>query len=49
MSAVAKAFHLKYEEVKLDANVRKWDVQVLSVSVGGGKWGGEVSGGGRCI
>ena len=31
----AKAFHLKYEEVLLDANIRKWDVQVLSVSLGG--------------
>ena len=35
----AKAFHLKYEEVPLDANIRKWDVQVLSVSLGDWEWG----------
>ena len=36
LSLSAKAFHLKYEEVPLDANIRKWDVQVLSVSLGTG-------------
>ena len=27
-----KAFHVKFEEVKLDSNIQKWDVEVLQVS-----------------
>lgn len=30
--AVVKAFHLKYDEVRLDPNVQKWDVTVLELS-----------------
>ncbi|CAN0342553.1 parafibromin [Lethenteron reissneri] len=30
--AKIKAFHLKFEEERLDANVMKWDVQVLELS-----------------
>lgn len=26
-----KAFHVKFEEAKLDANIQKWDVEVLQV------------------
>lgn len=29
---VVKAFHLKYDEVRLDPNVQKWDVTVLELS-----------------
>jgi len=28
----AKGFYLKYDEMKTDPNVQKWDVQVLTVS-----------------
>ena len=28
----AKGFYLKYDEMKTDANVQKWDVHVLTVS-----------------
>ena len=27
-----KGFHVKYDDMKLDANVKKWDVEVLTVS-----------------
>ncbi len=27
-----KAFHLKFEEMKLEPNIKKWDVQVLQIS-----------------
>ncbi|KAG8514664.1 Parafibromin, partial [Galemys pyrenaicus] len=30
--AKIKAFHLKYDEVRLDPNVQKWDVTVLELS-----------------
>lgn len=30
--SVVKAFHLKYDEVRLDPNVQKWDVTVLELS-----------------
>lgn len=29
---IVKAFHLKYDEVRLDPNVQKWDVTVLELS-----------------
>ena len=29
---VVKGFYLKYDEMKTDTNVQKWDVQVLTVS-----------------
>lgn len=29
---VVKAFHLKFDEMATDANVKKWDVHVLTVS-----------------
>lgn len=29
---LVKAFHLKYDEVRLDPNVQKWDVTVLELS-----------------
>lgn len=32
VSHVVKAFHLKYDEVRLDPNVQKWDVTVLELS-----------------
>ena len=32
MFLVVKAFHVKFEEAKLDANIQKWDVEVLQVS-----------------
>jgi len=31
VSAV-KAFHLKFEELKCDPNIQKWDVQLLEIS-----------------
>lgn len=27
-----KGFHVKYDDIKVDANVRKWDVEILTVS-----------------
>ena len=27
-----KGFHVKFDEVKLDGNIQKWDVQLLNVS-----------------
>lgn len=27
-----KAYHLKFEELKCDPNIQKWDVQVLEIS-----------------
>ena len=28
-----KAFNLKFDEMKTDSNVKKWDVHVLTVSI----------------
>lgn len=39
--AVVKAFHLKYDEVRLDPNVQKWDVTVLSSATTKGTWTGR--------
>ena len=30
----AKGFYLKYDEMKTDPNVQKWDVHILTVSIG---------------
>ena len=29
----AKGFYLKYDEMKTDPNVQKWDVHILTVSI----------------
>ena len=29
---VVKAFHIRFEELRLDPNIQKWDVHVLQVS-----------------
>ena len=30
-SLSVKAFHVKFDEAKLDSNIQKWDVEVLQV------------------
>ncbi len=30
---LVKAFHVKFEEAKLDNNIQKWDVEVLQVTI----------------
>ena len=27
-----KAYHLKFDDLKVDSNIQKWDVQVLEIS-----------------
>ena len=31
MSAAVKAFHIRFDEIKLDTNIQKWDVEILTV------------------
>lgn len=32
LSHTVKAFHLKFDEMKLDANVAKWNVEIIELS-----------------
>ena len=29
---LVKAFHIKFDELKVDKNIQQWDIQVLQVS-----------------
>ncbi len=31
-ACAVKAYHLKFDELKIDPNIQKWDVQVLEIS-----------------